>query len=73
MLDKKTAKLLKLSLETLRDSLRVPLEIGSDIEDVTIRKLLGSLGAEIIGTVDVELIPRILEQYPDLISAEEED
>ncbi|WP_414475404.1 hypothetical protein [Microvirga sp. M2] len=72
MLDRKTAKLLKLSLEALRDSLRVPLEIGSDIEDMAIRRLLGSLGAEIIGTVEVELLPRILEQHPDLASTDDQ-
>jgi hypothetical protein len=61
-----TAKLLKLSLETLRDNLRVPLEIGSCIDDSKLRKLLGVLGSEIMGSVEFQLIPRILELYPEL-------
>jgi hypothetical protein len=71
-MDIKSAKLLKLSLETLRDHLRVPLEIGSDIDDAEVRKLLGKLGSEIIGTIEFEIIPCILERFPELTTVENE-
>lgn len=63
------AKALQIALEAVLHSLNVPAHLVSNIDDAQLKRMVGSLAAEVISKIDYEILPYLYEQFKDLKSA----
>jgi hypothetical protein len=65
-MDAKQAKALQIAFEAVLHSLNVPSHLVSDIDDVQLKRMVGSLAAEVTSKIDYEILPHLYKQFPEL-------
>ncbi len=69
-MDQEVAKDLKIALELVIRSLDAPMKLAADVEDKYLRRMVGSLAAEVISKIHYEILPYLYSQHPELKTGE---
>lgn len=63
------ARALQIALEAVLRSLDAPSHLVSSIDDAQLKRMVGSLAAEVISKIDYEILPYLYGQFKDLKAA----
>ncbi|MGP0057839.1 MAG: hypothetical protein ACLPID_00920 [Beijerinckiaceae bacterium] len=65
-MDYKDAEALKASLDALMQCLNAPMLLASNTGDEQLKRLIGSLAADVAAKLDFEIMPYIYTSFPQL-------
>ena len=66
------AEVLKMALDNLIHCLDVPMHLAANSGDDQLKRLIGTLSAEIVSKIDFEILPHLCRDFPNLKSNDTE-